>query len=116
MEKLSEEIRTSLDGDLLSFPIDGWADKAEQLEADNAALLELKVMHSTLREIHKGWRRKLQKQVEKLPDIKISDGDVWLVFPNAMITIEAICEGGARGPIVQKNIRAWRDKTLEAES
>jgi len=56
----------------------------------------------------------LRRQMDELPGIKISDGDVWLIFPNVTISIEAICEGGARGPIVKKNLRAWRDKALEA--
>ncbi len=45
--------------------------------------------------------------------VKVSDGDVWLVFPNATISIEGICKFGTLGPIVRNNLRAWRDKTLE---
>ena len=45
-------------------------------------------------------------------DVQISDGDVWLHFPDAAISIEGICRFGAPGPIVKKNLRAWRDKAL----
>ena len=37
---LSEKIRNSLDGNLLSFPIDDWADEAATLETSRADLLE----------------------------------------------------------------------------
>ena len=47
----------------------------EVIKSDNAALLELKAMHSNLREIHKGWRRKLQKQVEGL--LKFLSTTLW---------------------------------------
>lgn len=50
-----------------------------------------------------------------MPGVKISDGDVWLIFPDAMISIESICNSRAPGPIVKRNLRAWRDKALAAE-
>ncbi len=46
------------------------------------------------------------------PGIKVSDGDVWLIFPNTMISIEGICRFGAPGPIVKRNLRKWRDEIL----
>lgn len=46
---------------------------------------------------------------EKYPQVKISDGDAWLIFPDAMISIEGICRFGAPGPIVKRNLRKWRD-------
>ena len=57
----------------------------------------------------------LEQRVEGLPGVKISDGDVWLIFPNTMISIEGICRYGAPGPIVKRNLRAWRDKALAEE-
>lgn len=57
----------------------------------------------------------LPKQVERLPEVKISDGDVWLIFADAMISIESICNSRAPGPIVRRNLRAWRDKALVTE-
>ncbi len=56
---------------------------------------------------------KEKKTLEKGPSIKISDGDVWLIFPDTLISIEAICNGSP-GPIVQRNLRKWRDKILSA--
>ena len=56
----------------------------------------------------------LLAECERRPSIKIADGTVWLVFPNAIISIDAI--GVGRGPIVKKNLRTWRDKILEAGS
>ena len=57
--------------------------------------------------------KELQRQMEILPSIKIADGTVWLVFPGAIISIDAI--GAGRGPIVKKNLRKWRDTLLEQE-
>jgi hypothetical protein len=48
-------------------------------------------------------------------EIRISDGTVWLHFPNAAISIESIYRFGGPGPIVKKNLRAWRDKVLAGE-
>ena len=45
--------------------------------------------------------------------VKVSDGDAWLVFPNAALSIEGICKFGAPGPIVKRNLREWRDAYLE---
>ncbi len=67
--------------------------------------------HDTLDDLMKD-NAALQKQVEMLPGIKIADDTVWLVFPFATISIDAI--GSLRGPIVKKNLRAWRDTILEA--
>ena len=50
------------------------------------------------------------------PSIKISDGDVWLVFPNTTISIEGICRFGTPGPIVKRNLREWREGILEGNS
>lgn len=44
--------------------------------------------------------------------IKISDGDVFLVFPDTMISIEGMCRFGMLGPIVRQNLRTWRDEIL----
>ena len=59
-------------------------------------------------------KRRLNK-VEQSPSIKVSDGDVWLVFPDASVSIEGLLTGGTRGPIVKKNIRKWRDALLTKE-
>ena len=48
------------------------------------------------------------------PSVKVSDGDVWLVFPDALLSIEGICSFGAPGPIVKRNLRKWRDALLES--
>ncbi len=53
--------------------------------------------------------------LEQRVEIKISDGDVWLVFPDTMISIEGICRFGAPGPIVKRNLRRWRDEALAKE-
>ena len=89
-----------------------------QLEADNAALKEKLSATQEFAKcgVENGNRQfeeiqALQRQVKRLPSIKIADGTVWLVFPNAMINIDSI--GARRGPIVKKNLRAWRDKILE---
>ena len=57
----------------------------------------------------------LKREKEQKPDIKISDGDVWLVFPDVMLSIEGICKFGTPGPIVKRNLRKWRDALLESE-
>lgn len=49
------------------------------------------------------------------PSIKISDGDVWLVFPDAMISLDRILLSKP-GPIVERNLRKWRDGILERKS
>ena len=54
-------------------------------------------------------------KLEQRPDIKISDGDVWLVFPNASISIDGLCAGGVRGKITRHNIKKWRDALLTKE-
>lgn len=59
---------------------------------------------------------KLRAELETLkerPAIKVSDGDVWLVFPDTMVSIEGICRMGAPGPIVKRNLRRWRESILE---
>jgi len=48
-------------------------------------------------------------------DVRISDGDVWLHFPDVAISIDGICRFVSLGPIVKKNLRAWRDKALAGE-
>ena len=50
---------------------------------------------------------------ERRPDVKVSDGDVWLVFPNATVSIEHICSHS--GPLVRSNLRKWRDALKESE-
>ena len=50
------------------------------------------------------------------PSVKVSDGDVWLVFPNTLISIEGICSSGAPGPIVKRNLKQWRDALLTKEA
>ena len=91
----------------------GLYERIAQLEADNEKLLGV---IEYLEDSPQGKLAKeieaLQRQVEGLPGIKIADGTVWLVFPGAIISIDAIM--GGRGPIVKKNLRAWRDNTLEA--
>ena len=57
------------------------------------------------------WLEAKLSKMEGL-EIRISDGDVWLHFPNAAISIEGICNSRAPGPIVKRNLRAWRDKAL----
>ncbi|KKK68677.1 hypothetical protein LCGC14_2941650 [marine sediment metagenome] len=72
---------------------------------------------------HAAWREAIQRsealeaRLSKMDglEIRISDGDVWLHFPNAAISIEGICRFGAPGPIVKKNLRAWRDEALAGE-
>lgn len=55
--------------------------------------------------------RKLEAVVERGPKVKIVDGDVWLSFGDqALVSVEALI--GGRGPIVQKNVRKWRDNVL----
>lgn len=54
-------------------------------------------------------------QLEQRPAIKVSDGDVWLVFPNASISIGGLCAGGVRGKITRHNIKKWRDALLAQE-
>ena len=54
----------------------------------------------------------LKRENEQKPSIKMSDGDVWLVFPDAILSIEGICNFGAPGPIVKRNLRKWRDALL----
>ena len=53
--------------------------------------------------------------LEQRPAIKISDGDVWLVFPNALISIDGLCAGGVRGKITRHNIKKWRDALLAGD-
>lgn len=76
--------------------MDRYVDAAEK----NDALYELEAENAAL-----------QNQLERLPSIKIADETVWLVFPGAIISIDAI--GAGRGTIVKKNLRAWRDKILQ---
>ncbi|KKM17851.1 hypothetical protein LCGC14_1671600 [marine sediment metagenome] len=86
-----------------------------RLDQENAALRERHERDKAKWEIQaKVWWKKIvasQKQAERLPGIKIADGTVWLVFPGATISIDAI--GARRGPIVGKNLRTWRDKILK---
>ena len=85
-----------------------WRDEVAPLEAELAAWIEKGVLF-----VEQGEQlRALQVERDALPGIKISDGDVWFIFPNAMISIEGICRFGAPGPIVKKNLRAWRDKFI----
>ena len=82
-----------------------------ELEKELAAWIEKGVLF-----VEQGEQlRTLQVERDALPGIKISDGDVWFIFPNAMISIDGICRFGAPGPIVKKNLRAWRDKALAGE-
>ena len=61
-------------------------------------------------------RRLNEYEVQKdAPSTKISDGDVWLIFPDAMLSIEGICSSGAPGPIVKRNLKKWRDALLKGE-
>lgn len=71
----------------------------------------------------KGEKERLTKCVEDLqeenealrkqnPKVQISDGDVWLHFPYASLSIEGICKFGMPGPIVRRNLRKWRDALL----
>ena len=53
----------------------------------------------------------LKQENEHRPAIKISDGDVWLLFPNVMLSIEGICKYKV-GPIVKRNLMKWRDALL----
>ena len=57
--------------------------------------------------------RKLEAIVERGPEIRIADGDVWLSFGKyAQVSVEALIEGRGRGPIVKKNMKKWRDDIL----
>ena len=58
------------------------------------------------------YTAQLEAENEQRPSIKVSDGDVWLVFPNAMISVEGICKFGQPGPIVRSQLRKWRDALL----
>ena len=55
----------------------------------------------------------LEADLKRRPSIKLSDGDVWLVFPNATISIEGIIQSGRPGPIVTRNLRKWREGILK---
>ena len=56
------------------------------------------------------------QELEQRPSIKVSDEDVWLIFPSVMISIEGICKSGMPGPIVRRNLRRWRDDVLAKPS
>lgn len=55
----------------------------------------------------------LEAELKLRPSVKLSDGDVWLVFPNATISIEGIIQSGRPGPIVTRNLRKWRDELIK---
>ena len=84
-------------------------ERTEQYHLAHAKILSREAINEDLGKDYNA----LQRQVERLPGIKIADGTVWLVFPGAIISIDAI--GAGRGPIVKKNLRAWRDKILEGD-
>jgi len=79
----------------------------EQHQLDEGDEYGAEVLHHARERI-----AQLEAENERSPSIKVSDGDVWLVFPNAMISIEGICKFGRPGPIVRRQIREWRDSWL----
>lgn len=58
----------------------------------------------------------LEAELKLRPSVKLSDGDVWLIFPNATISIEGIIQSGRPGPIVTRNLRKWREGILKKAS
>lgn len=69
-------------------------------------------------EYSKGDKECMQNEIDVLrerPAIKMSDGDVWLVFPDATVSIEGICRSRGPGPIVKRNLRKWREGILDKE-
>lgn len=111
--KLSERMRELKDKDSAWTLTIGlvliWADEVAQLENNYA---------EAVTDYH-DIRRKLQAENgvlrERSPKVQISDGDVWLHFPYASLSIEGICKFGVPGPIVRRNLRKWRDALLTGE-
>lgn len=87
-------------------------DKISQLEAEIESLQECNDREAVIIDRHKAENEALREQK---PTVQISDGDVWLHFPGASLTIEGICKFGQPGPIVRRNLRKWRDALLAKE-
>ena len=85
--------------DALDAHLKRWEqDKPEMVEVEKSYFDWLEAEHSS----------------EFRPLVKVSDGDVWLIFPDAMVSIEGICKLGVPGEIVKRNLRKWRDGVLKA--
>ena len=81
------------------------SDEVEQLEDEIDRLYERS-------EDWQEFADTLIDESDQRPSVKVSDGDVWLVFNDAMISIEGLCKSGTPGPIVRRSLRRWRDDIL----